>query len=184
MWVINLHRIGLFRPSKLMEITRTGIFGVFQILASESTWFGHASKNVVAQCYWKKQNVDLISKSIFICLDLIEITMKFSSPFFFHPFMFKSKEKCDFGDYFKKRVTKSDFGNLEVEKMTSWSPCICHDFDPKICNLNYEWILPRETSGIFSEIFRSYFSPENHVSCWKNVILTFLKLGNKRIGTR
>jgi len=39
-------------------------------------------------------------------------------------------------------------------------------------------ILPKETAGNSSEIFRSYFSLENDVSCWKNVILTLLKLGN------
>ena len=40
---------GLSSPSKLMEIIRTRTCRILQILATESTWLGHDSKNLVAQ---------------------------------------------------------------------------------------------------------------------------------------
>jgi len=41
---------------------------------------------------------------------------------FFSLFFFRFEQKSDFGDHFERKLTNSDLGDLEVEKVTSWSP--------------------------------------------------------------
>jgi len=77
---ISIIFLGLSSPSEWVEITRTRIFSIFHIPATESTWLRHVLRNFVAQC----NEPTSIMKIYYVLLILAQfIAIKFISCSYF-----------------------------------------------------------------------------------------------------